>query len=379
VSGGVAKKEHSEFSSNIDLIDTLPPGLYEAVFESKDADTSNPELATGHWVMRCEMRTLDDIRALVGSDATDERRFATAARVSDSNLAMYRTFVQPFVRAFVNTPLSNWMHQLHPLRLQYEMLSDANPLMASVGRLAEEVRERRQPVANDNPFLAMQEAASRQIIQVLDAWRVWNEILAERIFLGVYGSRTLQAAVGIDPERITPLRKSARSPLYRELLEKRIAELKSRIPLGGLREAIVRSLLYAGMARAAIDERGFETVRRIREEESDLPLSAFKTLLREQFFMLLIDSKAALEAIPAMLPADPEVRQKALDLIHEVMRSRGDLSAEDRRRLNEISNLFDVGKRQERHDRQAGRKNSRTANRQKFRVVEPNRTQVKAS
>ena len=32
---GVAKKEHGEFSSNIDLIDTLPPGLYEAVFESK--------------------------------------------------------------------------------------------------------------------------------------------------------------------------------------------------------------------------------------------------------------------------------------------------------------------------------------------------------
>ena len=35
VSGGVAKKEHGEFSSNIDLIDTLPPGLYEAVFEAK--------------------------------------------------------------------------------------------------------------------------------------------------------------------------------------------------------------------------------------------------------------------------------------------------------------------------------------------------------
>ena len=35
VSGGVARKEHSEFSSNIDLIDMLPPGLYEAIFERK--------------------------------------------------------------------------------------------------------------------------------------------------------------------------------------------------------------------------------------------------------------------------------------------------------------------------------------------------------
>ena len=47
VSGGVAKKEHGEFSSNIDLIDTLPPGLYEAVFDAKTGDTANSDLAAG--------------------------------------------------------------------------------------------------------------------------------------------------------------------------------------------------------------------------------------------------------------------------------------------------------------------------------------------
>ena len=75
VSGGVARKEHDEFSSNIDLIDTLPPGLYEAVFEPKTDETGNPDLV-GDWVMRCEARTLDDIRALGGNDVADERRFA---------------------------------------------------------------------------------------------------------------------------------------------------------------------------------------------------------------------------------------------------------------------------------------------------------------
>src|SRR5215467_9379310 len=105
VSGGVAKKEHGEFSSNIDLIDTLPPGLYEAVFEDKDKDTANPDLATGNWVMRCEARALDDMRALGGNDAADERCFATAARVSETNLALYRTFAQPIVRALVNPQL----------------------------------------------------------------------------------------------------------------------------------------------------------------------------------------------------------------------------------------------------------------------------------
>src|SRR5439155_3803984 len=61
VSGGVARKEHDELSSNIDLIDTLPPGLYEAVFERKAADTTSPDLVSGDWVMRCELRALEDI------------------------------------------------------------------------------------------------------------------------------------------------------------------------------------------------------------------------------------------------------------------------------------------------------------------------------
>jgi hypothetical protein len=342
VSGGVAKKEHGEFSSNIDLIDTLPPGLYEAVFESKTGDTANPDLAAGNWVMRCEARTLDDIRALGGNDAADERRFATAARISETNLALYRTFAQPMVRAFVNPWLADWMRQLHPLRLQYELFSDANPMMAPIAALAEQVRVNRRPVSADNPFVAMQETASHQIVDALDRWRDMSESLSERTFLAMYGSPTLQAAAGIDSAATHPLRKAAKSPIHHELLQKRIAELKSSIPLGGVREAVVRSLIYAGMTRAAVDERGFETVRRIRQTHGDLPLAAFKTLVREQFNMLLIDEDAALAAIPSLLPADPEIRQKAFDLINEVMSARGEMSAEDKKRMGEVARLFGV-------------------------------------
>src|ERR1700760_354627 len=111
VSGGVAKKEHAEFSSNIDLIDVLPPGLYEATFEAKSTDTANPDLAQGKWIMRCEQRTLDDLRALGGNSPDDERRFATAKKVSDINLANYRTFVQPWIRAMATPQVADWMHK----------------------------------------------------------------------------------------------------------------------------------------------------------------------------------------------------------------------------------------------------------------------------
>src|SRR6202047_1627681 len=101
VSGGVAKKEHAEFSSNIDLIDVLPPGLYEATFEAKGAETANADLAVGQWVMRCEARTLDDIRAMGGNSPEDERRFAAAKRVSELNLGAYQKFVQPWIKGLV--------------------------------------------------------------------------------------------------------------------------------------------------------------------------------------------------------------------------------------------------------------------------------------
>ena len=128
VSGGVARKEHSEFSSNIDLIDILPPGLYEATFEAKSASTANPELAGGKWIMRCEQRTLDDIRAMGGNTADDERRFATAARVSEINLANYRNFVRPWIRAAAMPQQAEWMRKWHPLRVHTRRLGPTMPL-----------------------------------------------------------------------------------------------------------------------------------------------------------------------------------------------------------------------------------------------------------
>ncbi len=64
VSGKVATKEHSEFASCIDLIDLLPPGLYEAVITEVEEDTARPDLIEGKYLLSLQPRTLDDIRAL---------------------------------------------------------------------------------------------------------------------------------------------------------------------------------------------------------------------------------------------------------------------------------------------------------------------------
>lgn len=348
VSAGIARKQYSEFSDNIDLIDTLPPGLYEATFAKRSADAADSDLVSGDWVMRCEARTLDDIRALGGNDGEDERRFAAAARISETNLALYRTYMQPFVRACVNPMMADWMRQWSPSRLQNEIFSDANPFMAPLKAAAERARSERKPVSTDNPFLAMQEKMSQQIVAGFEMWREATEKMAERTFLTVYGSPALQAACGIDSAGSQrSLRKAARSPLHQQLVETRIAELRSQIKTGGLRECMVRAALYVGMARQSVDERGFETIRRMRLATTDhqkLTLAQFKQMVREQFFMLLIDQDASLAAIPSLLPADAEARQTALAAVQEVLSASGKLTGEAAERMKRIVSLFDGGK-----------------------------------
>ncbi len=301
VSGGVAKKEHSEFSSNIDLIDMLPPGLYEATFERKSGDTVNPDLTSGDWVMRCEQRTLDDIRAMGSNSPEDERRFAAAARVSEINLSLYRAFMQPMVKAIFTPQVTDMMKRLDTGKLQYEAFADTNPLMPQLAKAAEQVRENRKPVASDNPFIAAQEAVSEQIVKSLDAWRETTEKFSESMFLAIYGSPVLQAAVGVNTEATRP-RRPGKSLMHRELMEKRIAELKSQIDKGGLAECCIRGLLYAGAPRGGVDERAVEALRRIRVTDagSRFTLAQFKAMAREQFFMLLLDREATLAAIPKL-------------------------------------------------------------------------------
>ena len=351
VSAGVARKEYDKLSSNIDLIDVLPPGLYEAVFERKTEETASADLVSGEWVMRCEQRTLDDIRALGGNDAADERRFATAAKVSQINLALYRTFAQPWVRAAAPQWMGEAMRELHPLRVPYQLVSGANPLMAPVSALAQQVRENRAPAAAGNPLLELQELGSRQIIAGLDAWRDMRDAMAEWTFMTVYGSPLLQAAVGIDPADARRPRRAGTSALHQQPVDARIAELKAKMPQGGLREAFVRTILYVLMPRGGVDERGFDAIRRIRAATADgkmlalpeltrLTLAEFKALVREQFFMLLNDQPAAVAAIAGLLPKDAAARREAFALLTQIVSASGEITAESAGRLREAAVWF---------------------------------------
>ena len=339
VGGGVARKEHQEFESNIDLIDVLPPGLYEAVMTPKTGAV-NADLVGGDWIVRFEPRTLDDVRAIVQPDPENERRFAAARRVSEINLGLYRTLFQPFVQALANNQTAEWLPKLNPAELPYELFSDRNPLMQQIALLAEQVREQRRPASSDNPMLQLQAAISDGIIAALDGYRDLRDHTMEQIFLGLYSSPVLQALVGIRASDEPPRRHPGIEPERIAFIQQRIAELKARLAEGGLREAAIRSLVYIGMAGPGVDERAFAMLRHIRAENDGLTLAEFKQMLREQFFGLLLDRDGALAAIPKMLPADAAARAEALGKIREVLSSIGEASGERAERLARIEKLF---------------------------------------
>jgi len=340
VGGGIARKEHREFESNIDLIDVLPPGLYEAVMTPKSTDVASPELVTGDWIVRFEPRTLDDVRAIVQPSLENDRRFAAAQRVSEINLGLYRTLFQPFVQAFASEKAAGLMHKLNPSELPFELFSDRNPLMRQIAQLAEQVRGQRQPVSPDNPFLQWQAMVSEGIIAALDGYRDLRDSSMEKIFLAIYSSPLLQALVGLGRQDENPRPRPGLEPERIKFIQQRIAELKARIAEGGAREAAIRSLVYIGSAGPGVDERAFNELRLIRAEHGGLTLVEFKQILREQFFSLLLDRDGALAAIPRMLPADTASRAEVLDKIRKVVTATGEASGERAERLAQIEKLF---------------------------------------
>ncbi len=341
VSGGVAKKEHTEFAENIDLIDVLPPGLYEAVIKDKTEDDVNVDLASSNYISRFERRTLDDIRALGGNDDDDERAFAAVARMSEVNHGLYRTLLQPFVRTVATKQSADWLRETQPLRLGYRLVSDEDPLMQWVKMGADMVRAERKQASDDNPFRQWEKFWMDTAARNLDAFRDWRDALQEQTFFAIYGNPLVQAMFGLkasdEPARPRPGMEQA----HLEYIAERVEELKTSISKGGPREAFIRAMIYVRLPAGYVDERGFEMLRRTRDEHGgDMSLDEFKSAVRDEYFTLLLDERKALDAIPTLLKGHEDSGAEMLEALERIVTAAGALDDEGKRRLEELRPLF---------------------------------------
>jgi len=347
VSGKVATKEDKELIDFLDMIDLLPPGLYEAVITEVDDHVENRKLVNGRYFFSLQARTLGDIRALGCNDADDEMRFATVREMSDINLGLYRTFASPVVRSTVTEQSAAVMRELHPHRLRFGLFSDQNPLMAPVASWADSVRDERRSVSRDNPFLKAEQIVSNWIIRSLDALTDRRDAAVEAIFMTTYGSPVLQALMGLRADGAETQRHAQRELTRQAAIERKRAELEGRIEQGSPIEAALRVLLYVRRPEHTFDERSFTVLREInaeRPESERISLGQFKELTKQQFLIMALQEERAVAAIPKLLPTDRGERSALLSLIRRIVASGGALPEEGRRRLTRIETLFGAPK-----------------------------------
>ena len=151
VSGSVAQKEHNQIIGNLDLMDFMPPGLYEMVLEKGEVKAGIRDYHV-HYVAR----DVDHIRALDDDGLEDEAPYPAVAAVSELNEQLYNTFLSPWVQAWSNEATAELLRQSHRLRVSRYYYSDLNPAMLPISIAAPEVKERRVPLSDDNAFTKLE-------------------------------------------------------------------------------------------------------------------------------------------------------------------------------------------------------------------------------
>lgn len=343
VSGAIAKKEHREFTCNIDMIDLLPAGIYEAVIHDKTPETANADLAYGDYVLTFERRHLADIEKIVQHREDDDRRFATVSRLSQVNLGLYKSFMQPWIKAMATPRTSERLQKLHPLRLPYETMSDKNPFVASLAPLATQVKNHRKQASKDNPFLQLERQISKSIESTMELWGEWRDNLIEQTFMAIYGAPLVQDISGLGAKEGAPREHPGVSPEHINFVKRKVAELRKLVDCGGLREASIRVMMYIAQAQGGIDERSFNLIRQLRaNQEHVLSLPAFKRMVREQAMVMVVDPEGSVHAIPALLShhsaADIRI---AADFVTKVATASGSLNKEGKQRLEQVMAMYE--------------------------------------
>jgi pimeloyl-ACP methyl ester carboxylesterase len=336
----VAAKDHAEFINNMELIDAMPPGLYEIVITEKPGTEASGREEAGDFDLSIEERGLDDIRALGCNSLEDEREFAAAARVSELNNALYQAVLQPWIKMVSGPRLASAVLELNPLRLGYSLFSDKTPMMRSVAPLANYVRAERVPSSADNPFIGMQQQFSKAMVDALDLFRDLRDEHVERSFHAVYGSPLVQTACGMSYNDGPPRPRPGLLPSVLAAAEAEKRRLKGRIAEGNVVDVAARVLVYIGQAQHRIDKSTFDALRKLLLAHPEVSQAEFKAAVREQWAILAIDERAAIEALPKLLPTDATARRALSDLLEATVAATSKLDAEGQRRLSKVRQLL---------------------------------------
>ena len=338
VGGKVARKEHRELISVMEMLDELPPGLYEMVIEQRPRHGAPLDIDRDTYTVRFETRTMDDIRALNPDRRSGEALFSTINQVSEINERLYESLYGPVVRALSGEATARLLRWLHPLRVRQYLFSDLNPSLAALPPIAEPVRQHRHPAPEDNAFLQLEHAVSKQIVAALNYYRDLRDSWVVQMVKLAYGPLGLGAFFPPEPPEARA-EKAAEEQAKAEL-----AALRGEFERGGFPEAVARMLIAVIKKRGAIDRRSFLIAHELSEHRPDLPeLSEadLHSLVAKQALLMQLDPEAALGALPRLLPSQAD-RERAVAIVARVMMLEPELSDPDSPAAKMVQKYLDL-------------------------------------
>ncbi|WGF87268.1 DUF3141 domain-containing protein [Marinivivus vitaminiproducens] len=341
VSGKVALREHAEFVNTLEMIEALPPGLYEMVIEDTSATEGGTDLEHEEYVVRFEERTLDDIRKY-DDGREDETAFAAVARLSEINESLYATYVSPWVRACVTPAVAHAIRMAEPMRTERFVWSDMNPFLWWLGPTAETVRDNRHEAPPTNAFRQVELGFSEAIQRGLNAYRDNRDAMQEMLFKSIYGTTLGQAITGIGARYSDINKPQARDLELEESIVSRLKGLREHQSVGGLAEAITRIVLLGAQADRGFDARFVRIARRLRKEHPELGAISpqeMRHMISNQALMVRFDVEHAYETLPALLPTAAQ-RREAVEVARKLFSWRPTMTPEAEAVLARVERLL---------------------------------------
>jgi hypothetical protein len=320
VGGDVARKEHDQLVTSLDMIESLPPGLYEMKLEAKAGKETQrwEQLEPGDYSVHYEHRSMDDIRALNPEGREEEAMFSTIAKVSEVNATWYKTWVRPWVKLLATRSVADALGKKNAMRMQRELLSDKFFLAPLIRAQASKARAQRTPIADDHPLRLMEKKLAQKITDSLNQYRdLKNEwtVTSTRQMFGAAG-----LGAWFKPDAADADVAQARARL--ELDRVRVSVLE-HIADGGFAQAVCRIVLAGMVSIGAFERRSFRLARLLAQLPANVRGDAslqtdWIQLLKEQARITAVAPVEALNALEQMLPTTAS-RESALAISAAVM------------------------------------------------------------
>lgn len=358
VSSKIANKEHTSLASVMDMIEMLPPGLYQMKIEDEQGSGDEKTFSVGF-----EHCTFQDLRQEIGECRIDEKLFRAVHRSSKSQTRIYEQSIQPFIKAMTNETTAQLLRSLHPLRLQRSLWSSQNPMALAMSNFNQAINNNTndtnkrpptlinyaqiqsldilgiQPMAQDNVFLQLEKMFMSALNMNLDFWGDLNGKLNEQIFFGLWSMPWFREYGN---------KESSRRLLNQDELRDlpKVDEVLAQIAEGGYCEAVIRMFILGNLvADNKIDR---EQLVRLSELLTKHP--PFKALsspelaqiIENQTLMVRFDEGNSIDTLPTLLKTKPERMEAFKQILYTIGNETDDLNFETVEMLKRIQKVLNI-------------------------------------